>query len=150
MIADELLAVAEREARALRLPLSAPSNPLADGTGLNRAAVYAGDHGAGARFALAASRLIFCGGFDLDDPRVVAEAAAAARLPVSGALAAAEDTDWDEPLQATAVGLRARGIQATPAIRIGTRWFLGLGAVPGASSFTAARALLGGPLQPAG
>ena len=34
--------------------------------------------GRGAGFVLAASRLAFCGGFDLEDPEILAEAAAAA------------------------------------------------------------------------
>ena len=40
-----------------------------------RAAHYASQQGRGAAFVLAAGRLAFCGGFDLDDPELLAEAA---------------------------------------------------------------------------
>ena len=75
-----------RRAVELRLPLVWPDGfPVAAPSAL-RAAAYAAEIGAGARFALAASRLAFCGGFDLEDPEILAEAAArcrcaAARVP---------------------------------------------------------------------
>lgn len=142
-IGEELFAVAEREAEALRLPLIAPDGPCAPTLGASRAAVHAVAQGAGPAFALAASRLIFCGGFDADDPDLVAEAAAVAGLSRDGALAASRDARHDAVLDATARGLLGQGVSTSPAIRIGHRWFAGLDAVPGARSFTAARALYG-------
>jgi 2-hydroxychromene-2-carboxylate isomerase len=134
----EALAAAEREAQALRLPLVRPENLLADTRSLTRAAVYAGEYGVGARFALVAARLIFCGGAAADDPDVIAETAEVVGLPIDEALWAADDARRDLSLEATARGLHSRGVRATPALRIGTRWFDGLAAIPGTSTYTAA------------
>src|SRR3954467_9958140 len=62
------------EARAgmLRMPLVWPERHPAPRPAAMRAAAYAAEQGRGAAFALAASRLAFCGGFDLDDPRGLA------------------------------------------------------------------------------
>ena len=91
-----------------------------------RAAAYAAEIGAGARFALAASRLAFCGGFDLEDPEILAEAAAAAGVPLDECLAAAGDPARDARLHATARAPCARaGSRDLPAIRIGRRWLWG-------------------------
>ncbi|HYZ80490.1 MAG TPA: hypothetical protein VE571_04435, partial [Solirubrobacteraceae bacterium] len=81
--------------------------------------------GAGAPFALAASRLAFCGGFDLEDPETLAEAAAAAGVPLEECLSAAGETWRDEELEANAGVLRSHGITELPAIRIGDQWFVG-------------------------
>ena len=90
-----------------------------------RAAAYAAEIGAGARFALAASRLAFCGGYDLEDREILADAAAAAAVPVDGCLAAAGDRARDVRLQATAQRLASCGVPRLPAIRIGRRWLWG-------------------------
>ena len=45
-----------------------------------RVAALAAERGRAAPFVLAAGRLAFCGGYDLDDPETLAEAAAAAGL----------------------------------------------------------------------
>ncbi len=73
-----------------------------------RAAAYASEVGHGRAFALAASRLAFCGGFDLDDPEILAEAADAAGMSLDGCLAAAGDRNWDLPLEAASRMLAAR------------------------------------------
>ncbi len=52
-----------------------------------RVASLAAERGRGAAFVLAAGRLAFCGGFDLDDPEILAEAAAAAGLALDECLA---------------------------------------------------------------
>lgn len=137
MTAAEALAVAEREAHTLRLPLQAPDNLEADTRPLTRAALFAAQCGVASRFALAAARLIFCGGYSADDSQVIADAADVAGLPVEEALWSAGDTHLDRVLEVTARSLRSRGIESTPAIRIGHRWFVGLGAVPGASTYAA-------------
>ena len=54
-----------------------------------RVAAMASERGMAAPFVLAAGRLAFCGGYDLDDPEVIAEAAAAAALALDEALVAA-------------------------------------------------------------
>src|SRR3954463_15824366 len=68
-------------AAALRIPLVWPERHPAARPAAMRAAAYAAQQGRGAAFALAASRLAFCGGFDLHDPAVLAEAAPAPRPP---------------------------------------------------------------------
>src|SRR3954463_9429192 len=68
-------------AGALRMPLVWPERHPAPRPAAMRAAAYAAEQGRGAAFALAASRLAFCGGFDLHDPAVLAEAAPAPRPP---------------------------------------------------------------------
>jgi len=131
---------AETCAVALRLPLVWPDRLAEPPCGALRAAAYAAEQGAGARFALAASRLAFCGGFDLEDPEILAEAAAAAGVPLQGCLAAAHDQGRDEALRATARRLRANGIRRLPAIRIGRRWFEGEHALAEAGALLRARA----------
>jgi len=122
---DATRALAEREARAARLPLVWPESFPADSLPALRAAAYAAEHGRGAGFALAAARLTFCGGFDLDGPEILPVAAGAAGLSLEGTLAAARDSSRDGALWATARGLRARGVRRLPAVRIGRRWFEG-------------------------
>jgi 2-hydroxychromene-2-carboxylate isomerase len=146
---QEALEVAEREAAALRLPFAGPDRLPADCRPAARAAVFAARQGLVARFALAVSRLVFCGGFELDDPETISEAAGAADLSVAEALGAAEDSRYDAQLDATAQGLRSRGVGASPVIRIGRRWFSGLEAVPGASSLATMRATSSAPSSPA-
>src|ERR1700728_4063986 len=74
----KLRAHAEARAHVLRLPLVWPDSFPASAPCALRAAAFACEIGAGPQFALAASRLAFCGGFDLEDPEVLTEAAAAA------------------------------------------------------------------------
>ncbi len=131
---------AETCAVALRLPLVWPDRFPADAPGALRAAAHAVEIGAGARFALAASRLAFCGGFDLEDPEILAEAAAAAGIGLRECLTAAGDPTRDEPLLTTARGLITHGVGRIPAIRVGTRWFDGDGALASAAAFLRADA----------
>jgi 2-hydroxychromene-2-carboxylate isomerase len=112
-------------ARALRLPLVWPDRFPGAARCAQRASAFACELGAGAAFALAASRLAFCGGFDLEDPETLAEAAAAAGVPLEECLSAAGETWRDEELEANAALLRAHDISQLPAIRIGDRWFEG-------------------------
>jgi 2-hydroxychromene-2-carboxylate isomerase len=146
----ELRDRAEASARALRLPLVWPDRfPAASPCAL-RATGFAAEQGAGARFALAASRLVFCGGFDLDDPETLAEAAAAAGVSLQACLQAAGDSSRDEAMQATARGLHARGVRELPAIRVGRRWCSGDTALLAAGAMQQERASFGRPLAPAG
>src|SRR3954447_12719458 len=91
-------AVAARAA-ALRIPLVWPDRHPAPRPAAMRAAAYAAERGRGAAFVLAASRLALCGGFDLDDPEVLAEAAAAAGLGLRECLHAAGDPTRDAEME---------------------------------------------------
>jgi 2-hydroxychromene-2-carboxylate isomerase len=134
-----LRARADSCARALRLPLVWPDRFPGTARCAQRASAFACEIGAGAAFALAASRLAFCGGFDLEDPEMLAEAAAAAGVPLEECLSAAGETWRDEELEANSDLLRSRGISELPAIRIGDQWFEGEGGL------LAAGALIAGP-----
>lgn len=125
--------VAERAA-ALRLPLVWPDSYPFSAPRALRAAAHASAAGAGARFALAALRLAFCGGFDLDGGGTLAELASAAGIPRRDCLQAAADESRDATLEATARGLRRRGVDRLPAIRLGDRWFEGEPALLGAAA----------------
>jgi 2-hydroxychromene-2-carboxylate isomerase len=95
-------------------------------------------------------RLRFCGGFDLDDPETLAEAAAAAGVPLAECLEAAGDAGRDRGLQATAEGLRGRGVRELPAIRTGRRWFEGERAVAAAQAAVREPRAYEHPLAPSG
>jgi 2-hydroxychromene-2-carboxylate isomerase len=116
---------AERRAAELRLPLVWPERFPAPTPVALRAAARAAQLGAGVGFALAAARLAFCGGFDLEDPEVLAEAAAAAGLTLEECFAAAGNQALDASLVATARGLQAQGLGRLPAVRIHGRLFEG-------------------------
>jgi 2-hydroxychromene-2-carboxylate isomerase len=120
---------AESCARQLRLPLVWPDAFPAGTPCALRAAAYACELGAGAQFALAASRLAFCGGFDLEHPEALAEAAAAAGIQPELSLAAAADPTYDLELEATARRLRAAGVCELPAICSDGEWLDGEAAV---------------------
>jgi 2-hydroxychromene-2-carboxylate isomerase len=120
-----LRARAEACARALRLPLVWPDRFPGSSPCAHRACAFACEIGAGGAFALAASRLAFCGGFDLEDPETLAEAAAASGVPLEDCLAAAGETWRDEELDATARYLHANGVTELPAIQVGGRWIQG-------------------------
>jgi 2-hydroxychromene-2-carboxylate isomerase len=130
---------ADTAARSLRLPLVWPDRFPRAARCAQRAAAFACEIGAGAAFALAATRLAFCGGFDLEDPETLAEAAAAAGVPLEECLSAAGETWRDEELEANAQLLRSRGITELPAIRIGDQWF------EGEAGLLAAGAMIAGP-----
>jgi 2-hydroxychromene-2-carboxylate isomerase len=131
-------------ARALRLPLVWPDRFPGAAPCAARAASFACEIGAGAAFALAASRLAFCGGFDLEDPETLAEAAAAAGIPLEDCLTAAGETWRDRELQTNAEALRFHGIIELPAVRVATRWFQGEAALLAAGVFAAASAAMVG------
>ncbi len=130
---------AETLAVALRIPLVWPDNFPAPTPAALRAAAYAAEIGAGPRFALAASRLSFCGGFDLEDPEILAEAAAAAGIGLRDCLEAAGETARDRALDEAARGLLAHGVNQLPAVRVGGHWFGGDGALAGAAALRRSR-----------
>src|SRR6185437_4884578 len=90
-----VMARAEHQALTLRLPLVWPDRFPAGSPAALRVAAHAAEAGAAARFALAAARLSFCGGFDLEERAVLADAAKAAELDVDEALAAAVNPALD-------------------------------------------------------
>ena len=118
---------AEGRAHELRLPMTWPDFSEDGFPTAMRVAAYAADAGGGAggRFGLAALRLAFCGGYDLGEPEILAEAAAAAGLGFDGCLAAAQDELWDAVLETAARRLAAAGVKRLPAFRIDDRWFDG-------------------------
>jgi 2-hydroxychromene-2-carboxylate isomerase len=120
-----LRADAERRASTLRLPLIWPDHFPAPAPGALRAAAYACELGAGPTFALALSRLAFCGGFELDDPETITEAAAAAAVPLGACLEAAGESWRDEELRAGVATARAAGMRALPAFLVAGRWLEG-------------------------
>jgi 2-hydroxychromene-2-carboxylate isomerase len=141
---------AERRAAELRLPLVWPDRFPAPAPRALEAAVHAARIGAGPRFALAALRLAFCGGFDLEDPEILAEAAAAAGIMPDDCFASIGEPSIDETLTATANGLRTRGVSQMPAIRIGHTWFAGEHRLAEAAALRRAPAAYGDPLAPVG
>jgi 2-hydroxychromene-2-carboxylate isomerase len=147
-LAHERLALAENEARMFSLPLLTPHRYPMDSRRAARAAIWAGDEGRGASFALRISRFAFCGGFDIGSDEVIAEAAAGAGLDPVQALEASLDARRDDQLEATARGLQTRGILMPPVIRIGTRWFCGSDAMMAAVSFSAGQARESGTQLP--
>src|SRR5947209_16121370 len=120
-----LRAKAEAMANQFGTPMIWPETFPAQVPGALRAAVVAEELGAGGRFAAAASRLAFCGGFDLEDPVVLADAAGAAALEARDILLAAEDDVRDDELMLTALTLRERRVRRLPAIRLRGRWYSG-------------------------
>jgi 2-hydroxychromene-2-carboxylate isomerase len=120
--------LAETRAAVLKMPLVWPESPLPfgeGGQGVRRAAAYAAASGRGPAFVVAAGRLAFCGGFELDDPEVIAEAAVAARLSARGCLAATVDRQWDERLVESADQVAVLESTELPAMMIARRLFGG-------------------------
>src|SRR4051794_26626731 len=101
-------------AGALRMPLVWPERHPAPRPAAMRAASYAAQQARGSAFVLAASRLAFCGGFDLDDPEVLAEAAAAAGLGLRECLQAAGDPARGEGMAREGHRVRGGGRRPPP------------------------------------
>lgn len=131
--AESARGAAERRARELGLPLVWPAGPSREVAAAMRVAVHAAALGRGGAFALAAGRLAFCGGFELDDPQVLAEAAAAAGLGLDTCLRAAHDRRLDAELDAAARALGRLEAGRLPAVVVGGRVYSGEGALPGAA-----------------
>jgi 2-hydroxychromene-2-carboxylate isomerase len=116
---------AERRAAALRLPLVWPESFPRAVPAAMRAAAFAAELGRGRDFVLAAGRLAFCGGFDLDDPEILAEAAAAAGIPLEDCFHAAGDHGRDGAAEAVGRKLLAAGADRLPVLRVGRSLFWG-------------------------
>lgn len=135
---ERLAADAEERAAALGAPFVWPEPFQQEVRPAMRVAALAGEMGRGAAFVLAAGRLAFCGGFDLGDPEVLAEAAAAAALPLDACLAAAGDVGRDEAMLEAGRRLREMGADELPALRVGRRLFTGESRLPEAMAAAAA------------
>ena len=122
---EAVRAAAEERAAALRLPLEWPETFPVDVPAAMRVASHAAESGRGAAFVLAAGRLAFCGGFDLDDPEILFEAAAAAGLVLEDCLRAAGDRGRDGKIEAAGRRLLAAGADRLPALRVGRSLFWG-------------------------
>jgi 2-hydroxychromene-2-carboxylate isomerase len=122
---EEARRVVELRAAELRMPLVWPETWPADGRSAMRVASLAAQRGRAAPFVLAASRLAFCGGYDLDDPEALAEAAAAAGLGLAECLKAAGDMGRDGALERTGLRLLAQGADALPVFVVGNVLFCG-------------------------
>jgi 2-hydroxychromene-2-carboxylate isomerase len=122
---DRIRAAAEARAAELRLPLVWPEGFPRAVPAAMRAASFAAEQGRGGAFVLAAGRLAFCGGFDLEDPEILAEAAAAAGLRLEECLQAAGDSRRDGAMEASGRRLLAAGADRLPVLRIGRSLFWG-------------------------
>jgi 2-hydroxychromene-2-carboxylate isomerase len=122
---DDAARAAADRARLLGLPLVWPEDRPYRVLRAMRVASLAAERGSGGMFALAASRLAFCGGFDLDDPEILAEAAAAAGIALDDAFHAAGDVARDGPIEAAARMLVAAGAERLPVLKVGRTLFSG-------------------------
>ena len=116
---------AEERAVALRLPLVWPERFPEPVPAAMRVAACAAEAGRGAAFVLAATRLAFCGGYDLEDPEILAEAAAAAGVVLDDTLHAARDLGRDGAIEGAGRALLAAGADRLPALRVGRALYWG-------------------------
>jgi len=133
---DVALRAASARAVELRMPLVWPESYPAAGRAAMRVAAFAAERGQASAFVLAASRLAFCGGFDLDDPEILAEAAAAASLPLDECLRAGGDRSRDAAMEAAGRELVAQGADRLPVVRVGRRLFCGEARIAEAAAAT--------------
>jgi 2-hydroxychromene-2-carboxylate isomerase len=122
---ESLRNAAEQRAATLRMPLSWPERFPTEAVAAMRVAGFAAEAGRGAAFVLASTRLAFCGGFDLDDPEILAEAAAAAGVVLEECLHAARDESRDGDIEAAGRMLLAAGADRLPALRVGRALYWG-------------------------
>jgi 2-hydroxychromene-2-carboxylate isomerase len=113
---EAMRTAAEVRAAALRLPLVWPERWPGEVPAAMRVAHYAAQAGRGGAFVLAATRLAFAGGFDLDDPELLTEAAAAAGLALDACLEAAGEVRRDGAIEAAARRLLSAGADRLPAL----------------------------------
>jgi 2-hydroxychromene-2-carboxylate isomerase len=139
---------AEQRAAALQMPLVWPDvYPSGARVAMRVAALAAAEGTSAAPFVLAASRLAFCGGFDLDDPEVLAEAAAAAGLGLPEVLAAAGDRSRDGEMEATALRLLAQGATRLPVLKVDRTLFCGEHRIAEAAASRRRPPRIGSPAQ---
>lgn len=125
---------AEERAAELRMPLVWPERFPSEVPRAMRAASLAAEQGRAAAFALAAGRLAYCGGFDLDDPEILAEAAAASGVGLDECLAAAGDATRDVAMREAGRRLLAANAHRLPALKVGGALFSGEERIPEAAA----------------
>jgi 2-hydroxychromene-2-carboxylate isomerase len=125
LIGDDERAAIARRAALLDLPIVWSLGAPRPVVGAMRVAALAAERGVGAAFVLAASRLVFCGGYDIDEPEILAEAAAAAGIDLGEMLHAAGDSGRDGPIEDAGRKLLAAGADRLPALRIRRMLFCG-------------------------
>jgi 2-hydroxychromene-2-carboxylate isomerase len=125
VLCDAERAAINRRAAMLGLPLVWPQGPAEPVVRAMRVASLATERGAGAAFVLAASRLVYCGGFDIDHPEILAEAAAAACIDLGEMLYAVGDSSRDGPIEDAGRMLLAAGAERLPVLRVGRMLFCG-------------------------
>jgi 2-hydroxychromene-2-carboxylate isomerase len=142
---EEARRAIELRAAELRMPLVWPETWPSDGRSATRVASLAAQRGRAAPFVLAASRLAFCGGYDLDDPEALAEAAAAAGLGLEECLKAAGDMRRDGALERTGLRLLAQGADALPVFAVGNALLCGERRLGEAAAMADGRGLMAAP-----
>jgi 2-hydroxychromene-2-carboxylate isomerase len=120
----DLGAIAERAAQ-LQLPFVHPTRLRRRVRRTMRVATLAAERGTGAAFVLAATRLMFCGDHDIEDPEILAEAAAAAGIGRTEMLRATTDQRRDTLIVRAGRELLAAGAHQLPAVRVGEALFCG-------------------------
>ncbi len=125
LIGDAERGAITRRAGLLGLPIVWPIGAPTPVVGAMRVASLACERGLGAAFVLAASRLMYCGGFDIDEPEILAEAAGAAGIDLGEMLRAAGDAGRDGPIEDAGRMLLAAGADRLPALRVGRMLFCG-------------------------
>jgi len=123
--ASDARAVVARRAALLGLPLVWPLGPPVPVVGAMRVASLAAERGVGAAFVLAATRLVFCGGFNIEHPEILAEAAGAAGVDLGEMLHAAGDAGRDGAIEEAGRKLLAAGAERLPVLRVGRTLFCG-------------------------
>jgi 2-hydroxychromene-2-carboxylate isomerase len=136
---------ADERAAQLRLPLVWPEAWPSAGLSALRVATLAAERGRAAPFVLAASRLAFCGGYDVDDPEILAEAAAAAGLGLDECLHAAGDVSRDGPSEQAARRLLSQGADALPVLMVGRTLYCGEHRIAEAAAAASGRSLTNPP-----
>ncbi len=131
---------AEARASALRLPLVWPDEDPGFAPRAMRVAAFAAGAGRTPRFVLAACRLAWAGGFDLEGPELIAEAASAAGLDPDRCIEAAGDAGADAGIAAAGRHVRALGARRLPAIVVGGAVFAGEDQIVAAAAYARAGA----------
>jgi 2-hydroxychromene-2-carboxylate isomerase len=90
-----------------------------------RVATLAAERGTGAAFVLAATRLMFCGDYDIEDPEILAEAAAAAGIGTREMRRATTEQRRDTLIDRARRELLIAGADGLPAVRVGDKLFCG-------------------------
>jgi 2-hydroxychromene-2-carboxylate isomerase len=129
----------ERAAREQDLqPLKWPDPFPFDSALAMRVATYAKSIGRTVPFVQAAFRQAYAGGRSLEDPDFVVIAAAACEMHPAAVLKGAELRSVKAQLSSTTERAAQEGITGVPAVRIGTKVFVGASAVEEAAAHTAA------------